>query len=372
MPLGDAVPEHTIDYGTWSGRRFDPVDAFLIAIRVGALAIIVLGLFGTVQTYRGGGGISSDAWVTLIIASLSQGAMYGLIALGYSMVYGVLGFINFAHGEVFMIGGVTGVFVAGPLFDSGLWDARPFLSLGIVLLVAVLVSMFTAIIVERVAYRRLRNSPRLIPLITSIGVSFFLQYAVAGLIGVNVRTYPSLPASLPRTVEYFGHPVETTRIIVFVVAIVAMVLLWYFVTRTRAGRSLRAVAEDKEIAGLMGIDVDRTIMLTFAVGGAMAGLAAVMYALLFRGVFFFTGFLPGIKAFTAAVLGGIGNLPGAMFGGLLLGLFEGVGPLLVLDGLGISSVSQLRDVVAFSALVLMLVFRPSGLLGERLDSENRA
>lgn len=370
MPT-DTTP-HPVDYGTWAARRMSAIDAFLAAIRIGAIAVIALGLYGTVVKYRGGGGLPLEAWLNLIVASLSQGAMYGLIALGYSMVYGVLGFINFAHGEVFMIGAVSGVLVTGPLLTSGLWDARPFISLGIVLIVAVLVSTLTAVIVERVAYRRLRNSPRLIPLITSIGVSFFLQYAVAGLIGINVRSYPGLPASFPRSIVILGLPVETARLIVFAVAFVAMVGLWYFVTRTRAGRSLRAVAEDKEIAGLMGIDVDRTIMLTFAVGGAMAGLAAVVYALLFRGVFFFTGFLPGIKAFTAAVLGGIGNLPGAMFGGVLLGLFEGVGPLLILDGLGISSVSQLRDVVAFSALVLMLVFRPSGLLGERVDSENRA
>jgi branched-chain amino acid transport system permease protein len=150
-----------------------------------------------------------------------------------------------------------------------------------------------------------------------------------------------------------------------------MIGLWYFVTKTKTGSAMRAVAEDKEIAGLMGIDVDKTIVTTFAVGGAMAGVAGLMWALLFRGVDFLTGFLPGIKAFTAAVLGGIGNLPGAMVGGVLLGLFEGVGPLLVLGGLGIPGVSQLKDAVAFAALVLVLIFRPTGLLGERLGSEDR-
>jgi branched-chain amino acid transport system permease protein len=233
-------------------------------------------------------------------------------------------------------------------------------------------SMLIAVLVEKVAYRPLRGAPRLIPLITSIGVSFFLQYSFAGLFGVGVRTYPALPASVPSRVNILGVPIETTKLVVIVVAILSAIGLWYFVARTRTGRAVRAVAEDKEIAGLMGINVDRTIVTTFAIGGAMAGVAALMWALLFRSVDFTTGFLPGIKAFTAAVLGGIGNLPGALLGGVLLWLFEGTGPLLILAGLGIPAVSQLKDAVAFIALVLVLIFRPSGLLGERLGSEDRA
>jgi branched-chain amino acid transport system permease protein len=242
----------------------------------------------------------------------------------------------------------------------------------IVLVVAMATSMLTAMIVEKVAYRPLRGAPRLIPLITSIGVSFFLQYAFAGLFGVAVHTYPALPETIPSRVNILGLPIETTKLVVIVVAILSAIGLWYFVARTRTGRAVRAVAEDKEIAGLMGINVDRTIVTTFAIGGAMAGVAALMWALLFRSVDFTTGFLPGIKAFTAAVLGGIGNLPGALLGGVLLGLFEGTGPLLILAGLGIPAVSQLKDAVAFIALVLVLIFRPSGLLGERLGSEDRA
>ncbi len=352
--------------------RFNWVDGFLWFIRISALIAIVVGLTGSIQTFAAGEGPSVEQWRDLFIASMSTGFMYGLIALGYSMVYGVLGFINFAHGEVFMSGSMVGSVAAIIMFRNGFWDAYPFAALLIILLVAMFTSTLIAVLIEKVAYRPLRGAPRLIPLITSIGVSFFLQYAFAGLFGVSIRSYPPPPGGLGDDVIIFGVPIEGTKILVVVVAILAMVGLWWFVTRTKTGRAMRAVAEDKEIAGLMGINVNRTIVTTFAVGGAMAGVAALLWALLFRGVSAFTGFLPGIKAFTAAVLGGIGNLPGAMLGGVLLGLFEGMGPLLVLDGLGIPAVSQLKDAVAFSALILVLVFRPTGLLGERLGAEDRA
>jgi branched-chain amino acid transport system permease protein len=319
-----------------------------------------------------GEGPSVEQWRDLLISSISTGAMYGLVALGYSMVYGVLGFINFAHGEVFMAGIMVAWIAATLLFQNGLWDANPFLSLTIVLVVAMFTSTLIAVLTEKIAYRPLRSAPRLIPLITSIGVSFFLQYAFAGLFGVGLQTYPAPPGILSEDINVFGVPVEGTKVLVIVVAILAMIVLWYFVSRTKTGRAMRAVAEDKEIAGLMGINVDRTIVTTFAVGGAMAGVGGLLWALLFRNVSFITGFLPGIKAFTAAVLGGIGNLPGAMLGGVLLGLFEGMGPLLVLDGLGIPAVSQLKDAVAFTALILVLIFKPDGILGERLGSEDRA
>jgi branched-chain amino acid transport system permease protein len=351
--------------------RFNWVDSFLWFIRIVAIITIAVGLIGSIQIFLAGDGPSLEQWRTLVISSISQGAMYGLIALGYSMVYGVLGFINFAHGEVFMAGTMVGFVAANSLSKAGLWDANPIVSILIVLVVAMATSMLTAVLIEKIAYRPLRAAPRLIPLITSIGVSFFVQYTFAGLFGVGVRTYPALPGALGGQVEIWGVSIEVTKLMVIVVAILSSIGLWYFVTRTKTGRAVRAVAEDKEIAGLMGINVDRTIRTTFAIGGAMAGVAALMWALLFRSVDFNSGFLPGIKAFTAAVLGGIGNLPGAMLGGVLLGLFEGVGPLLILAGLGIPGVSQLKDVVAFSALVLVLIFRPSGLLGERLGSEDR-
>ena len=298
--------------------------------------------------------------------------MYGLIALGYSMVYRVLRFINFAHGEVFMSGWQVGFFVADYLWEIRLWDTNFALSILLVLLSSVLTSTLVALVVERIAYRPLRNAPRMVPLITSIGIAFFLQYTFAGLFGVAVKSYPPPPDSLRDRIEFLGVSIEGTKLGVIAVAVVAMAGLYLFVERTRTGRAIRAVAEDKEIAALMGIDVDRMIVATFAVGGALAGVAATLWALLFRGVSFITGFLPGIKAFTAAVLGGIGNLGGAMAGGVFLGLFEGVGPQLVLGGFGIPAVSRLKDVVAFTALVLVLIFKPTGLFGERLATEDRA
>ena len=307
-----------------------------------------------------------------MVAGIAQGAMYGLIALGYSMVYGVLGFVNFAHGEVFMSGAMVGFFVADYLWEIRLWETNFALSILVVLLSSILTSALVAVLVERVAYRRLRASPRMIPLITSIGIAFFLQYTFAGLFGVAVKNYPPPPASLRSRVEFLGLAIEGTKLVVIAVALVAMAGLYLFVEKTRAGRAIRAVAEDSKIAALMGINVDRTIVATFAVGGAMAGVAGTLWALLFRGVSFITGFLPGIKAFTAAVVGGIGNLGGSMAGGVLLGLFEGVGPQLVLGGLGVPAVSQLKDVVAFTALVLVLVFKPTGLFGERVADEDRA
>ncbi len=348
------------------------VDSFLWTVRIAAVAVLIWGVAGTVVQGVAGEGPTAEAWRDLIVAGIAQGAMYGLIALGYSMVYGVLGFINFAHGEVFMSGAMVGFFVSDYLWEIHFWDTNFAVSILLVFSSSILTSTLVAIAVERIAYRPLRNAPRLIPLITSIGISFFLQYTFAGLFGVAVKNYPPPPDSLRARIGFLGIEIEGTKLVVVVVAVLTMAGLYLFVERTRTGRSIRAVAEDKEIAALMGINVDRTIVATFAVGGAMAGVAGILWALLFRGVSFHTGFLPGIKAFTAAVLGGIGNLPGAMAGGVLLGLFEGVGPQLVLAGLGIPGVSQLKDVVAFTALVLVLIFRPAGLFGERLAAEDRA
>ena len=357
-----------------SSRRRRPgwVDSFLWVVRVGAIVLLIWGVAGTVVQGLSGQGPTGEAWRDLVVAGIAQGAMYGLIALGYSMVYGVLGFINFAHGEVFMSGGMVGFFVANYLWEVRLWETNFVLAILLVLLSSILTSTLVAVIVERIAYRPLRASPRLIPLITSIGISFFLQYTFAGLFGVAVKNYPPPPDSLRSRISLLGLEIEGSKLLVIVVAVATMVGLYLFVEKTRTGRSIRAVAEDKEIAALMGINVDRTIVATFAVGGAMAGVAGTLWAILFRGVSFITGFLPGIKAFTAAVLGGIGNLPGAMAGGVLLGLFEGVGPQLVLAGFGIPGVSQLKDVVAFTALVLVLIFKPTGLFGERLSAEDRA
>ncbi|MCQ3813777.1 MAG: branched-chain amino acid ABC transporter permease [Acidimicrobiia bacterium] len=318
-------------------------------------------------------GLTAAQFEGLIISGLSQGAMYGLIALGYSMVYGVLGFINFAHGEVFMVGAMTGMITSNKFDDAGLWESNFLLSLAIVLLIAIICSTLTAVTMERVAYRRLRGSPRLIPLITSIGVSFFLQNVSIALLGPRAKTYPALPDWLSKKRELLGFiSIDGPRLLVLIVATVAMLALWFLIEKTRTGKAMRAVAEDKEIASLMGINVNRTIVTTFAVGGAMAGVAGILWGLLFRSVTAVTGFLPGIKAFSAAVVGGIGNMGGAMAGGVTLGGAESVAPLVLLEPWGINGVSQLKDAVAFLVLIFVLLVKPTGLFGERLSSEDRA
>jgi branched-chain amino acid transport system permease protein len=360
------------------------VDRFLTFIRVFLVTMIVIGLLAFVwqqvdadnpfARWRNPGarGLTGDQFKGLLISGLSQGSMYGLIALGYSMVYGVLGFINFAHGEVFMVGAMTGFIASEKFAANGMWESNFLLCLVLIMLMAIFFSTFTAVLMERVAYRPLRNSPRLIPLITSIGVSFFIQNLVLGLFGPATKSYPRLPEWLSKQRSIFTFEIAGTRLLVLVVAAVSMAGLWYVVERTKTGKAMRAVAEDKEIASLMGIDVNRTIVTTFAVGGAMAGVGGILWGLMFRSVTHMTGFLPGVKAFTAAVVGGIGNLGGAMAGGISLGSAESIAPLLILEPLGVPGVSQLKDAVAFTVLVLVLLFKPSGLFGERLSSEERA
>ncbi|NOY97691.1 MAG: branched-chain amino acid ABC transporter permease [Chloroflexi bacterium] len=343
-------------------ERFSWVDFLLKLFQVLALAAIVIGIFNTLSVAR----YSSDQWVTLIFAGLAQGSIYALIALGYTLVYGILLMINFAHGDVYMAGAFTSVFLADSFALSGFLASHPVLAILILLLVAVTVSMVLNVIVERVAYRPLRGAPRLVPLITAIGASFTIEYTFRGLYGAEFHAYPTVPA-LSGIINIAGYEIPRVQIVVLVAAVVLMLGLYFFVERTKIGKAMRAVSEDKEVARLMGINVDKVIMITFAVGGALAGAAGVFNGL-FRpqGVFFFMGFIPGIKAFTAAVLGGIGNVPGAMVGGLFLGVFEAVGPNLILEGLGIPAVNQLRDAFAFTLLVIILIFRPQGIFGERL------
>lgn len=345
-------------------ERLSFIKLVLWTLRIVVIIIIGWGAFASFVR----GSYSLSQWRDLLIFGLAQGGVYALIALGYTMVYGILGFINFAHGEVFTGGALIGYFVAKALAANGLWDRTPFLSLLLVLLVSTATSTAVAILLERVAYRPLRSAPRLVPLITAIGASFFLQYTYRGLFGAGIKSYPSVQM-LSGHITLLGFKILKLQALVILAALLMMAFLYWFVEKTKTGRAMRAVAEDTEIAALMGVDVDRTIMITFAVGGMMAGAAAFLYALIFRQVFFFTGFLPGIKAFTAAVLGGIGNIVGAMAGGLVLGIVESIGPILILGGWGIPSPHQLKDVVAFTVLVLVLIFRPTGLLGERLAEE---
>lgn len=309
-------------------------------------------------------------WIDFIVFGFAQGSLYALIALGYTMVYGILRMINFAHGEVFMAGAFTSYFAAEALSQAGLFASSPILSLLVILAVGAATSTLVAVLLERIAYRPLRRAPRLVPLITAIGASLFLQYTFSGLYGPGVKTYPPMPALVGKWV-ILGVPILKTQVVVILAAIVFMLSLYVFVQYTRTGKAMRAVAEDKDTAALMGIDVDAIIVRTFIIGGSLAGAAGVLYALLNKQVQFYMGFFPGLKAFTAAVLGGIGNIPGAMLGGLFLGVFESLGPSLFLEGLGIAAPNQIKDAIAFALLVFILVFRPRGILGERL-SEKKA
>jgi branched-chain amino acid transport system permease protein len=339
-------------------RRVSLVDIILFALRIAVVVGVAVGTWATLSQ----GLLKGDQWRDLIVFGIAQGSIYALIALGYTLVYGVLLMINFAHGDVFMFGAMTAFFVADELGRDGFLDANPFVGMAAVLLVAMLSSAIVAILLERLAYRPLRRAPRLVPLITAIGASLFINNSVRGLYGEQIRAYPQLDILVGK-VDLLGIPILKTHLVVIVSAILMMVALYWFVERTQTGRAMRAISEDKDTAALMGIDVDRIITITFVVGGMLAGAAGVLYALVFNQVHWFMGFFPGIKAFTAAVLGGIGNIFGAMLGGLSLGVLESVGPALLLSGFGVPSPNQLRDVVAFSVLVFVLIFRPYGILG---------
>jgi len=349
-------------------QRLQDLDWIGLYLWVLRAVIIILVIWGTIATIIDNP-YSPRQWMDLIIFGIAQGSMYALIAIGYTLVYGVLFMINFAHGEFFMSGIMTAtVFVATPLAATGFMNRQPLLSLLLIAVVAMVVSMSIAVLTERVAYRPLRKAPRLVPLITAIGASFFWQYYFRGLFGSQVIPFP-VPAVMKGTVSILGLEILKTQLTVIVVTIIMLIGLNIFIMRTRTGKSIRAVAEDKDTAALMGIDVDRAITITFATGASMAGIAGLLYALVFTQVHFFMGFFPGLKAFTAAVLGGIGSIPGAAVGGLFLGLIETLGPSLFLQGLGIPAPHQLKDVIAFVMLVLVLIFRPQGILGERLTEK---
>jgi len=327
--------------------------------------IIVMVAWGTIATIIENP-YNARTWIDTIVAGIAQGSLYALIAIGYTLVYGVLFMINFAHGEFFMSGIMTAsIFLAVPMGESGFLDEHPVIGLVIIGLVAMSVSVGIALLTERLAYRPLRKAPRLVPLITAIGMSFFWQYFFRGLYGSEVKPFPQI-AALTGKISIGGVEILKNQLVVIIAAILMLIGLFIFVMKTTTGKSIRAVAEDKDVAALMGIDVDKTVSITFAMGAAMAGIAGLLFAIVFRQVHFFMGFIPGLKAFTAAVLGGIGSIPGAAVGGFFLGMFESVGPGLFLEGLGIPAPHQLKDVIAFTMLVLVLIFRPQGIVGERL------
>jgi branched-chain amino acid transport system permease protein len=303
------------------------------------------------------------------IGGLAIGAIYALVALGYTMVYGVLRLINFAHSEIFMIGSYAALFVVMVVGVSAPLTGIALLGMLLLLMiVAAAVSGGAAMLLEVVAYRplRRRGAPRLAALISAIGASLFLQeffalFVIPGVFGRPGRIDTAVPRIVDREVLFsIGNAdVRTDQVIVLVAAVIVMVLLDQLVARTRIGRGIRATAQDPEAAVLMGVNIDTIVRLTFLLGGAMAGIAGVLYAMEFENIRFNIGFILGIKAFTAAVLGGIGNIRGALLGGVLLGLVENWGAIFF--------GSQWKDVIAFVILVVVLLFRPTGVLGESLQ-----
>jgi branched-chain amino acid transport system permease protein len=351
-------PAHVADVQM---RRFERLPwrrIILVILGAAITAFVTIGAWTTLEEGAYGG----DTWRDFVVEGVAQGAIFAMIALGYSLVYGILRMINFAHGEVFMAGAFASYFFADAYVQSGFLDRNVIVAMLIITGVAVAGSVGTAVLLERLAYRPLRHAPRLVPLITAIGASLFLQNVFRGFFGPQPYGYPR-PQVLVGRLTILGIPMSRVQVLVVVVAVISMVALTLFVARTTTGRSMRAVAQDSEIASLMGINVDRVIVITFVIGGILAGVAGVLFSLTFGQVQFTMGFRPGIAAFTAAVLGGIGSIGGAALGGFLIGLLRSVGPPLLLTGYGIPSVFSIRDAFVFLVLVLVLVFRPGGLLG---------
>jgi branched-chain amino acid transport system permease protein len=294
-----------------------------------------------------------------LINGLTLGSVYALIALGYTMVYGILELINFARGEIYMLGAYLGIIILGFLTAAGLTAYSVPLALALTLLLTVIFSASYGFTVEKIAYRPLRTAPKLSPLISAIGVSIFLQNYVMITQGATDKVFPSLVGNA-------GFSVLSTRITflqasIIVVSGIIMALLHAFIRKTRTGKAMRAVAQDRSMASLVGINTDTIISITFIIGSGLAAVAGLMVSMYYGLVNYFIGYSAGIKAFTAAVLGGIGNIPGAMFGGILLGLIESLGSAYIS--------SEYKDVYAFIILIVILLVRPSGLLGR--DAEEK-
>jgi branched-chain amino acid transport system permease protein len=298
-----------------------------------------------------------------IINGLVLGSIYALIALGYTMVYGILSLINFAHGDVMMVGALSAYAAinAVQVLVPGL--PGPVL-LVVGLLVAIPVCIAVNVLIERIAYRPLRNAPKLAPLITAIGVSLLLQTFAMIIFGRDYKVFPTLLPSAP--LNFLGASVTPTQVLILVLAAVLMIALVLMVERTKLGRAMRATAENPRFASLMGVDANSVIVATFAIGAALAAVAGVLVAANYSIAHFYMGFLPGLKAFTAAVLGGIGNLYGAMVGGLLLGLIESLGAGYIGDLTNGFFGSNYQDIFAFVVLIGVLTLRPSGIMGERV------
>jgi branched-chain amino acid transport system permease protein len=321
----------------------------------------------------------------VLIDGVTIGFVYATIALGYTMVYGVLEFINFAHSEIFAIGAFVGTEIliamdtAGRLTGIPLWQAYAWL--GIALMAGMIVAGIAAVTMERVAYRPLRGAPRLVPLISAIGVSFFLQDLIrlteSLTTGQFYRVFPTfgnfderiLIASIPFRGTVIEIGIQVKSLIVIVAAVIMVVGLNVLVNATKLGKSIRSTAQDRTTASLMGINVNYVIAMTFLIGGTMGGAGGVLYAMKFTRIDPFVGFFPGIKAFTAAVLGGIGNITGALLGGIVLGMLETfAGSYLNVFTMGAFG-AEYKDILAFAILILVLIVRPSGLLGEQVGQK---
>jgi branched-chain amino acid transport system permease protein len=304
-----------------------------------------------------------EIFLQQIVNGLVLGSMYALIALGYTMVYGVLNLINFAHGEVLMIGAMAGLTIL-KMVNNVAPDLPGIVKLLIAIVGAIPVCVLVNILIERIAYRRLRNAPRLAPLITAIGVSILLQTIAMMVWGRNPLPFPQVMPSA--SLNLMGALITPTQVMLLVLAGVCMLGLVLLVEKTKMGRAMRATAENPRIAGLMGVDANRVIVFTFAIGATLAAVAGVMWGANYSSAQFAMGFVPGLKAFSAAVLGGIGNIYGAMLGGILLGLIESLGAGYIGDLTGGFLGSNYQDIFAFVVLIIVLTLRPSGLMGERV------
>ncbi len=304
-----------------------------------------------------------DTLIQQIINGLVLGSMYALIALGYTMVYGVLNLINFAHGDVLMVGAMVGLTIL-KLLNIYAPDLPGIIKLILSIAGAIPVCIAVNVLIERVAYRPLRNAPRLAPLITAIGVSYLVQTFAMMIWGRSPLSVPQILSSEP--IHLGGAVISQTQIALLVLATLAMIGLVILVEKTKMGRAMRATAENPRVAGLMGVDANFVVVATFSIGAALAAVAGVMWGANYSSVQFAMGFVPGLKAFSAAVLGGIGNIYGAMVGGIILGLIESLGAGYIGPLTGGFLGSHYQDIFAFVVLIIVLTIRPSGIMGERV------
>ncbi|MDF3136657.1 branched-chain amino acid ABC transporter permease [Pseudomonas extremaustralis] len=296
-----------------------------------------------------------------ILNGLVLGSIYALVALGYTMVYGIIGLINFAHGEIVMVGAMVTISVLTML--AGFGFAPGILTLMFAIMIAAVVCMLMAQGMEKFAYRPLRKAPRLTPLILAIGISIFLQNLAMMIWGRGYKTFPEVVETRP--IEVFGATITNVQMSIMIISVVIMFALWVLVDKTRLGKAMRATAQNQEVAGLMGININRVISATFVIGASLGAVAGVMRAVNYGQADAYMGLLLGLKAFSAAVLGGIGNLFGAMAGGILLGLIESLAAGYTGQLTGGFLGANYQDIFAFMVLIMVLLFRPNGLMGER-------